>query len=236
MGFFQDISPIFKKREIVFIESYKESVDVYTFIFEKEKDLKWKAGQHGVFSILHKTIKKPTRPFSVASAPSESMLKLSMKISDNPSDFKRAMLELKQGMKISMRGPIGPLYIDDNSPSLLIAGGIGITPFRSIVKEIENEGNESANQISLLYIDSKGSFIYKDELNELSKNTSINVSYLTSREDLYKEVDHFSSKYRNTAKYYLGGSKTMVDTITSYLKKKQVFKRNIKKDVFIGYK
>ncbi|MFE8695922.1 FAD-dependent oxidoreductase [Cytobacillus sp. FJAT-53684] len=235
MSFFQDLSPIFKKREIVFIESYKESEDVYTFIFKKKKDLDWKAGQHGIFRIIHKTIKKPTRPFTVASAPSENLVKISMKISSNPSEFKKAMLELKPGMKVSMRGPFGPLYINDPGPTLLIAGGIGITPFRSIVKEIENKGNDSANAISLLYIDSKGSFIYKNELDEISKNTSIKICYLTSREDLYKEIDHFVSQYKNTGQYYLGGSKAMVDFVSAYLKNKDVLKRNIKKDVFFGY-
>lgn len=72
MSFFQDILPIFKKRELLFLESYKESEDVYTFLFEKENDLTWKAGQHGLFNITHKSIKKPTRPFTVASAPTEN--------------------------------------------------------------------------------------------------------------------------------------------------------------------
>jgi ferredoxin-NADP reductase len=126
MSFFQDILPIFKKRELLFLESYKESEDVYTFLFEKEKDLTWKAGQHGLFSITHKTIKKPTRPISVASAPTENIVKITIGISDDPSDFKKAMLELKQGMKVSMSGPVGTFYLKDNSPTLLIAGGIGM--------------------------------------------------------------------------------------------------------------
>lgn len=57
MGIIQDISRILKKRELKFIESYKESEEIHSFIFEKEKDLNWKAGQHGVFSILHKKFK-----------------------------------------------------------------------------------------------------------------------------------------------------------------------------------
>ncbi|WP_445661464.1 hypothetical protein [Bacillus sp. FSL K6-3431] len=39
MSFFQDTLSIFKKRDLLFLESYKESEDVYTFLFEKEKDL-----------------------------------------------------------------------------------------------------------------------------------------------------------------------------------------------------
>ena len=52
MSFFQDTLSIFKKRELLILESYKESEFVYTFLFRKEKDLTWKAGQHGLFTLL----------------------------------------------------------------------------------------------------------------------------------------------------------------------------------------
>ena len=92
-----------------------------------------------------------TRPFTLASAPAEKVVKITTRISNDPSEFKKALLELKQGMKISMSGPVGSFYLKDNSPTLLIAGGIGITPFRSIVKQIEIEGNsiETTNTPSL---------------------------------------------------------------------------------------
>lgn len=57
IGFIQDISPLFKKKELSFLNSHQEAENVYSFIFEKEDDLNWKAGQHGVFSIIHKGLK-----------------------------------------------------------------------------------------------------------------------------------------------------------------------------------
>ena len=235
MSFIQDILSIFKKRELPLLESYKESEDVYTFLFEKEKDLTWKAGQHGLFRITHKKIKNPIRPFSVASAPTENVVKITIGISDDPSDFKKAMLELKQGMKVSMSGPVGGFYIKDNSPSLLIAGGIGITPFRSILKQIEAEGNGVEKPIHLLYMDSKKSFIYKDELDEIANNPSISVTYLDSRNDLHQEIDKFTTLYKNNGKYFIAGPKSMVDSISTYLQNNHISKRNIKKDAFFGY-
>ncbi|WP_339266515.1 hypothetical protein NYE54_23290 [Paenibacillus sp. FSL K6-1330] len=77
-----------------------------------------------MFSITHKTIKNPTKPFSLAAAPTENIVKITTRISDNPSDFTKALLELKQGMKVKMSGPVGSFYFQDNSPSLLIAGGL----------------------------------------------------------------------------------------------------------------
>jgi predicted ferric reductase len=235
LSFFQDILPIFKKRELSFLESYTESEGIYTFIFKKDKDLTWKAGQHGLFNITHKSFKKSTRPFTLASAPKENVVKITIGISDEPSDFKKAMLELKQGMKVSMTGPLVSFYLKDNSPSILIAGGIGITPFRSILKQLEVEGNGIEKPIHLLYMDSKKSYIYKDELDEIANNPSISVTYLDSREDLHQEIDKLTTLYNNNGNYFVSGPKSMVDSISTYLKNNNIPKRNIKKDVFYGY-
>ncbi|GIN23307.1 FAD-dependent oxidoreductase [Siminovitchia fordii] len=236
MSFLKNIFSIFKKRELIFSERYKESEDVYTFLFEKENDLTWKAGQHGLFSITHKKIKNPTRPFSVASAPSENSVKITMKINDNPSEFKKAMLELKQGMKVSMSGPVGGFYLKENSPSLLIAGGIGITPFRSIVKQLNAEGTVIEKPIHLIYMDSKKSYLFKDELDGIANNTSISVIYLDSRDDLHQEIDKFTNLYKNNGKYFVAGPKSMVHSISTYLQNNDISKQNIKKDAFYGYK
>lgn len=235
MSFFQDTLSIFKKRELLFLESHKESEDVYTFLFKKEKDLTWMAGQHGLFTITHKKIKNPIRPFTVASVPMENVVSLTMHISDHPSDFKKAMLELKQGMQVKMSGPVGGFYIKDNGPSLLIAGGIGITPFRSILKQIEAEGNGGNKQIQLLYLDSKKSFIFKDEIDGIAANTSIGVTYLDSRDELHQEIDKFTKLYKNNGKYFIAGPKSMVDAISTNLQNNDISKRNIKKDAFFGY-
>ena len=233
MGFFQDMIAVFKKRKLVFIESYKESEDVYTFVFEKEKDLTWKAGQHGLFSITHKKVKNPTKPFTIAAAPSENVLKLTMKINDNPSEFKKAMLELKQGMTIGMSGPLGSLNVNDEHPTVLIAGGIGITPYRSIIKQIEAEGNGNKKPIHLLYMDSEKKYMFKDEFD--ANNDSIRISYLDSRDGLHQEIDKLTTLYQNNGQYLIAGPKSMVDSISSYLQNNSISKKNIKKDAFHGY-
>lgn len=236
MGFLQDnLIPIFKKRELLFKESYKESENVYSFVFEKEKDVTWKAGQYGLFSITHKKIKTPTKPFSLSSAPTENVVKITTVIRDDPSDFKKALLELKQGFKVSMSGPLGPFYLKDNSPTLLIAGGIGITPFRSIVKQIEAKATEVRNKVHLLYLDSQQSFVFKDELDEIAVKTSISVNYLVSRGDLNQKIDKFVASHKDDGKYFIAGPKSMTDSISTYLISNNVSKRNITKDVFTGY-
>ncbi|WP_028595388.1 FAD-dependent oxidoreductase [Paenibacillus assamensis] len=235
MGFFKDFFSIFKKRELLFLDSQKESEDVYSFLFEKDKNLTWKAGQYGLFSITHRTTKNATKPFSIASAPTENIVKITTRIGDDPSDYKKALLELKPGMKVKMSGPVGTFQLDDDAPSLLIAGGIGITPYRSILKQIEAERRAGGKERELLYLDSTQSFIYKNELDELASRTSICVTYLDSKDDLHQEIDKFNDLYKNNGMYFIAGPKSMVDSLSSYLQNKQVSKRNIKKDSFYGY-
>ncbi|MBB6637108.1 FAD-dependent oxidoreductase [Cohnella thailandensis] len=236
MGFLQDnLIPIFKKRELTFKESYKESDNVHTFVFEKEKDITWKAGQYGLFGITHKKIKNATKPFSLASAPSENVIKISTIIREKPSEFKKALLELQQGMKVNMSGPLGPFYLKDNSRTLLIAGGIGITPFRSILKQVEAEGTEVGNRIHLLYLDSQKSHLFKNEIDGIADNTSMSITYLDSSDELHSELDKFIALNKDNGKYYVAGPKAMVGSITTYLQNKKVSKRNITKDSFFGY-
>lgn len=235
MSFFQDTLSIFKKRDISYVGSHKESDDVYTFSFEKPANVTWKAGQHGLFQITHKKIKKSTLPFTVASIPLENVIKITTRIRENPSEFKKTLLELKEGMTIRMSGPVGSFYLKDNNPSLLIAGGIGITPFRSILKQLETEGNAGGEQIKLLYLDSEKSYLFKDELDEIADKTSIHITYLDSRDALHQEISDFISLNKNNSKYFIAGPKTMADSISSYLQNNNVSKRNIKKDAFFGY-
>lgn len=231
----QDIISVFKKWELPLIDKYEEAEHVYTFLFAKEKDLTWKAGQHGLFKITHRKIKNPIRPFSVASAPAEEVVKITIGISDEPSDFKQAMLELQQGMKVSMSGPVGGFYLKNNVPTLLIAGGIGITPFRSIVKQIEAERSRTGEPIHLLYIDSSKSYLFKDELDALAQSNVLRVVYLDAREDLQQEINRFNSLYQDNGQYFIAGPKAMTEAIAADLRNSRISKRNIKKDAFFGY-
>ncbi|MFC4303717.1 FAD-dependent oxidoreductase [Cohnella boryungensis] len=235
MGFVQDhFMPFFKKRALRFVESYKESDDVYTFVFDKEQGLTWKAGQYGLFSITHKSIKNGTHPFSVSSAPTENVVKITTRIGKQQSEYKQSLLELTQGMNITMRGPVGSFYLNEDSPTLLMAGGIGITPFRSILKQIEAARSEGEKQIHLLYMDGNKEYLFKDELDGIAKRTSTRVTYLDSRDELHQEILKFSNLYKNKGKYYIAGPKSMVESVSSYLQSNQVSKQNIKKDAFFG--
>ncbi|GBG07491.1 oxidoreductase [Paenibacillus agaridevorans] len=235
LSFFKDMFAIFNKKELVFLESLQEDRQVYSFLFEKPKDLTWNAGQYGLFTPNHKKIKNGTKPFSIASAPSENVIRLTTRVGENPSEFKTAMSELKKGMTVKMSGPVGAFTLTDNNPSLLIAGGIGITPFRSILKQLDAEGNKDASHIHLVYTDTNKSYIFKDELDDLANKMSFRITYLDSRDDLQQEIGRFAASHKVNGRYYIAGPKSFVDLHTEKLKQLDVAKGNIKKDAFWGY-
>ncbi len=235
MGFIKDIIPIFKKHEIEFEKSFKEISDIYTFIFRSDKRINWKPGQHGVFTITHDKIKKPTRAFSIASTAEDEYIEISTRIGEKPSEFKQALMNLKSGMKMSMRGPIGGFYVHDSRPTLLIAGGIGITPFKSIVKYSNGSSRIVPEKLHLLYIDSKEEFIYQNDFNKAAENNQLSVEYLSKREDLTESIEKFVKNYKNNGNYFIVGSPNMIKSISVLLKNHEIKKKNIIKDTFIGY-
>jgi len=232
MSVLKDIFAMFQKRNLRFIESYKESEQVHTFVFEKDHDLSWNAGQYGLITISHKKMKQATKPFSIASAPAENVVKLTTRIGENPSEFKKALLELKEGMSVSMQGPLGSFYLQDRRPALLVAGGIGITPFRAMLKQLAAEGNGAGRTIRLLYIDSAQSYLYREELDSIAE--SVPVAYVASGDDAKREIDRFAGQHAD-GMYYIAGPKSMVESISTVLLEKKISKRNIKKDAFFGY-
>ena len=236
MSFLRDnLIPFFKRRELRFIESRPEAEDVRTFVFEKPADLAWHAGQYGLFTVRHKSVKNGTRPFSVSSAPAENIVRFTTRVGKQPSEFKQALLELAPGMTIEMRGPVGPFYLKEEKPALLIAGGMGITPYRSMLMQLGASPKSFGQPIRLLYMDGEQKHLFRDELDEIAGRRLAEILYLDSRDELARQIDEFVSRFKMSGICFAAGPKTMVDEITQYLLSKQVPKQNIRKDVFIGY-
>lgn len=204
MGFLKDSLSVFKNNRLAFRERRQLSGNVYTFSFEKPDDLKWQAGQHGLFTMTHKKIKPPTKPFTIASSPKDDVIEMTTKIDDRPSDFKQALLELEPGMEMSMSGPVGSFYKNDEDRAVFIAGGIGITPFRAILREIAEESPGTKTAVTVLYVDGEGTFTYKDELSDISERGIADVNFIEASEHLHKEIELLSETGKE--KYFIAGS------------------------------
>lgn len=232
MSFFNEIIAVLTPKEIVFKEMKKEDNGIYTFVFESVKPLEWQAGKHAMFFITHRKIDKAMRLFSISSCPSENKIAITTKINENPSDYKKALLELKPGMKMKLRGPMGP-FVLQQTPNCFIAGGIGITPFRSMMKEIDIRKHKHNGMIKLLYINSSDSFLFGEELKAMD-NEKLSTEFFTDKHVMENRLKQMTSQNDSTV-YFIAGAKQMITSIKEMLIKLGVKKKNIKTDTFIGY-
>ena len=110
--------------------------NTFAFLFDKPDGFTFKAGQFVELSLIQPNGTDPrgkTRRFSLASAPSENLLMVTTRVRD--SALKQALKESPLGTEVRIEGPSGylTLHKDTASPAVFIAGGIGITPFRSML-------------------------------------------------------------------------------------------------------
>lgn len=220
------------------IAKKNEIGNVKTFIFESLQNTKWKAGQYLIYTLEHKNkdLRGKMRFFTISSAPFQKYPSITTKIFKNPSTFKIALNNLKIGDKIFSKGPDGDFIISDPTKNyVFIAGGIGITPFISIIRQLDFEKNP-INAI-LLYSNHDENILFKDELLEISeKHKKFKVKFIINPQRLSKDLLIKTVKILNNKLFYISGPDPMVSEMEKILEELKVKKENIKSDYFSGYK
>jgi ferredoxin-NADP reductase len=112
--------------------------------FERPDGFAFKAGQAINLALVdppETDAKGNSRTFSVASAPGEESVQVATRMRDTA--FKRVLGSLAAGAEVKMRGPMGNFTLPDDAsrPVVLLAGGIGITPFMSMLRHEDREGS-----------------------------------------------------------------------------------------------
>lgn len=210
---------------------------VWSFSFLPEKPTEWKAGQHVVLFLKDVNGKRARRAFSVSSAPSEGVITITTRINDaNASVFKTALKKLKKGNRITMRGPIGRLVVDTESETeyAFLATGIGITPFRAILKELATQ--KAKNKITLFFAGNKENHFFREELSELnSKLPNVKIRYIYYPDRLMgSTIEEQLGEALKTTMFFLSGSSKMVKSYRRTLTGLGVNRKNIKSDTFLG--
>src|ERR1700693_610215 len=122
------------------------------FQFEKPPGWRFNAGQYLDMTLLdppETDSEGNVRSFSIASAPHEETLTVATRMRDTA--FKRVLKTMPFGTAVKIEGPSGDLILphDVTRTAVFLAGGIGITPFRSIVLWAAKE--KLPNRIVLFY-------------------------------------------------------------------------------------
>lgn len=215
----------------------KETKDALSLIFEKPVGFNFYPGQYLDVELPVSDSRTETRIFSISSSPSEDFVMLTYKLGLSP--YKKKLQTLKAGDTVSSSHPAGTVVIDDSTPAVLLPGGVGITPHRSMIKWAVDRNLNLP--ITLIYSNSDSEFIFKNELEKWRKTyKNLHIIYvvttLEGRVDEEK-IRFYSSllfKLRNPI-YYLAGPPRMVDTFEEILLKLGVDSTNIRTDRFDGY-
>ncbi len=213
--------------------------NVFSLIFEKPENFSFYPGQYLDYELPvddpnGKTKSGDTRAFTISASPTEDFLMLSTKVGHTP--FKKALAQLKPEDGIKTSHPAGTFILDEKSPAIFIAGGIGITPFRSMIKYAFDQ--KLSTPITLIYSNSDANFPFKKELdswqNELN-NLTIHFINTTTQGRLDKEKLISYQLSVISSIFYLAGPPKMVDSFEKMLIDSGVDKTNIRYDHFDGY-
>lgn len=122
------------------------------FHFEKPPGFQFKAGQFVRMTLIappESDDEGDDRSFSIASAPAEPELMFATRMRDTA--FKRVLRAMPTGGRVTIDGPFGKMVLPDEAarPAVFLTGGIGITPFRSIV--VQAAGDRAPHRLFLFY-------------------------------------------------------------------------------------
>lgn len=175
--------------------------------------------------------------YSLSSSPTESLLTITFKLGISP--FKRQLQSLKAGdqMYISQYGNDYGFHLKDNRSSVLIAGGIGIAPFRSMLKEMVDTANK--NDVQLLYLNKESSILFADEIDIWRKQlTNIEVHYIDTKQRSRKEREKLLTCLLNQKAhhFFIAGPEGMVESTEHLLIEEMgISLKDIRIDSFGGY-
>ncbi len=227
-----------EKTMITFKEMIQETSDIYSFVFEVPETFHWLPGQHGVFRFTQdlEMTGKSFRIFSFASVEEEHKMLFSTRIAEPISDFKKHLLQLKAGDTMTIDGAVGKFLLNDLSkPTCIMAGGIGITPVRAFMKQVEYS-KENPCSLEILYSDDRGEFAYEHDLNTINNNFSgVHLQYISDRNIFTEKIESYAKDHQNESLYYIAGTPGMNKFLTEKLISLGIESQHIITDIFTGY-
>ncbi len=214
----------FRRTTLTYVEKTLEKDDVYTFSFEPNTPIRHIAGQHSLFVLTHPL---NARPFSLASSPDEAYVKVWTHIGSG-SRYKKQLMKLVPGDTIQMFGPyLNFIPTADSLPIVMLAQGIGITPFRSLLLWLA--AHEPDRATHLIHVESEP-HTYRTE----TETAATSARYVTNPEMFSQTLLEAAGQHPD-GWFYISGSPRFVRSITEQLKKVGISGKRIKKDGFLGY-
>ena len=220
------------------------------FHFEKPAGFDFQGGQSVDLTMLNppETDEEGNiRTFSIVSAPHEKELMFATRMRE--SAFKRSLKSIPLGTELKIDGPMGSFTLHKNSkkPAAFLAGGIGITPFMSIVAQAAHD--HLPHPLYLFYSNRRPEDApFLDLLRRLEKENP-NYHFIPTMTDMEKSKRPWDGesgfidramliKYLtnlNGPIYYLAGPPAMVAAMRKMLLETKVDEDDIRTEEFAGY-
>ena len=221
-----------------------------SFYFEKPAGFQFKPGQYLDCSLIdppETDAEGNIRTLSIASAPTEKDLMVATRMRDTA--FKRVLKRMSFGSQLKIDGPLGSFTLHSNAsrPAVFLAGGIGITPFRSMIVNATREG--LAHRVVLFYANRRPEdSAFLQELQQIgSKNKNCQTICVMTKMEKSKRPWHGETGYIDKAMlgrfvpdvaapiYYIAGPPAMVTAMKETLAGAGVNEDDIRSEDFAGY-
>lgn len=220
------------------------------FQFEKPEGFTFKTGQSIDMTLINPSETDGEgngRAFSIASAPDEGMLLVATRMRDTA--FKRVLGAMPIGSQVKIEGPFGNFVLHHNQAraAVFLAGGIGITPFRSILLRAERE--HLSHRLFLFYSNRRPEDApFLEELQTMQRHNR-NYTFVATMTDMGRShrpwqgetgviTSEMLTKYVKSVAspiYYLAGPPGMVNTMRTLLNGMGVDDDDIRTEEFAGY-
>ena len=224
--------------------------DSMDFVFAPERQFAYEPGQYMEFTLPHDHIdsRGQRRYFTLASSPTEQNMRIGVKFYKQGSSFKQAMLGMDERTPVVAANLGGDFVLprDRTRKIVLIAGGIGVTPYRSMIKYMLDKNEQ--RPLTLLYAANTAEDIaYTDVFEEARQRLDVKSVYVLSKSDTALPDARFRAGYVSAellqaevpnyheCLFYISGPHAMVTNVEAALKTLGVHRHNIKTDFFSGY-
>jgi ferredoxin-NADP reductase/Na+-translocating ferredoxin:NAD+ oxidoreductase RnfD subunit len=240
------VSPKFRVR-LQLKEIQKISDRVYNYIFLPNRPFNFLPGQYMEWTLagVPYDSRGNRRTFTIASSPTEDEVHLGLKFYEPASTYKARFHDMKPGDIVYASQLAGNFTLKGHEKQKLVfvAGGIGITPFRSMLKYLSD--NKMNSDIILIYVVSDPrEFVYVKELHAARQigvkvlpvvtDTSYQAKSVTSAKLSPDLLSRLVPDFKERT-FYVSGPNTMVDATRGYLHDLGVHAPRIKTDHFSGY-
>lgn len=205
----------------IYLGNNKHDDFTYSFDFKCKDIIKWQEGDHSMLIVTIDDI-LIGKKLSYVTLPDEGIIRFTTRISENPSDFKKGLLNLVKGEFIKISEPSGNFRLRrEHRPVVLLSNGVGISAMRTLVRRYVQSQNMVTEMLQI-NVDAKGD-IYKEEFQQYQKEIPTFKSYhLEHRSSyysfLYHELNMLYKRYDLPAIVYLAGSDEFVEENMNYLK------------------